>query len=96
MKSGSRTLFSSVIGVAASGLLVASAAQAGQFKTLNTANLASGGSVQAFSSPQNTNQAMEMEVFEWQTPSASGIYSCDILFNGTYILVSSLILPIRR
>jgi hypothetical protein len=83
MKFGSHGLFSCVMAVAASGLLAATGAQAGQFKTLNTENLAAGGSVQAYSSPQNTNQAMEMEVFEWLTPSIGGGYSCNILYNGT-------------
>ena len=83
MKLGSHGLFSSVMAIAASGLLAATGVQAGQFKTLNTGNLAVGGSVQAFSSPQNTNQAMEMEVFEWLTPSIGGSYSCNILNNET-------------
>jgi hypothetical protein len=83
MKFGSHSLSSSVMAIAASGLLAATGAQAGQFKTLNTENLAVGGSVQAYSSPQNTNQAMEMEVFEWPTPSIGGSYSCNILYNGT-------------
>jgi hypothetical protein len=71
------------MGIAASALLAATAAQAGQFKTLNTGDLAAGGSVQAYSSPQNTNQSMEMEVFEWPSAAAGGNYSCDILYNGT-------------
>ena len=83
MKSRFHGLFFSVMGVAASGLLAATAAQAGQFKTLNTGDLAAGGSVQAYSSPQNTDSAMEMEVFEWLTPAAGGAYSCNILYNGT-------------
>ena len=92
MKLGSHGLFSSVMAIAASGLLAATGVQAGQFKTLNTGNLAVGGSVQAFSSPQNTNQAMEMEVFEWLTPSIGGSYSCNILNNETgRILHMSLI-----
>lgn len=83
MKFGPHSLSSSVMAIAASGLLAATGAQAGQFKTLNTGNLAVGGSVQAYSSPQNTNDSMEMEVFEWLTPTIGGSYSCDILFNGT-------------
>ena len=92
MKSKFHGLFYSVMGVAASGLLAASVADAGQFKTLNTANLAAGGSVQAYSSPQDTNSAMEMEVFEWPTPAAGGAFSCNILYNGTgQVLNMSLI-----
>jgi hypothetical protein len=83
MRSEFHGLFSSVMGIAAAGLLAATAAQAGQFKTLNTASLAVGASVQAYSSPQNTNDSMEMEVFEWPTPAAGGTYSCDILLNET-------------
>jgi hypothetical protein len=75
-------LLPSIMGVAASALLAATAAHAGQFKTLNTGGLAAGGSVQAYSSPQNTNQSMEMEVFEWPS-TAGGSYSCNILYNGT-------------
>jgi len=73
------------MGVATSGLLAATAAQAGQFKTLNTETLAVGEAVQAYSSPQNMSQAMEMEVFEWLTPALDGLhaYSCNILDNGT-------------
>jgi hypothetical protein len=76
-------LLPSIMGVAASALLAATAAHAGQFKTLNTGGLAAGGSVQAYSSPQNTNQSMEMEVFEWPSTAAGGSYSCNILYNGT-------------
>ena len=83
MKVASHGLFSSVMGIAVSGLLAATGAQAGEFKTLNTGNLGVGGSVQAYSSPQNTNDAMEMEVFEWVTPTIGGSYSCDIAPNET-------------
>jgi hypothetical protein len=83
MRSRLHGLFPSIMAIAASGLLATTAAQAGQFKTLNTANLGAGGFVQAYSSPQNTNNAMEMEAFEWPSVAVGGSYSCNILYNGT-------------
>src|SRR4051794_14138664 len=66
-----------VIGATAASL-VAAGAQAGEFKTLNTQSLPVGGVIHAYSSPKNTSTAMEMEVYEWQTPSAGGTYTCGI------------------
>jgi hypothetical protein len=68
--------------IAGSVLLAVSAAQAGQFKTLNTAGVAAGGSLAGYSSPQNTNQAMELETYEFVTSSAGGTYYCQVLYNG--------------
>lgn len=70
----------------AAGVMVfgfAAPVNAGQFKTLNTQNLGVGGSVQATSSPKNSGQAMEMEVFEFGSAAAGGTYSCRILANAT-------------
>jgi len=82
MKSRLRGLFTSCMGIAASALLAVSTAQAGQFKTLNTAGIGAGGSLAGFSSPQNTNQSMEMETYEFLTSPAGGTYFCQILENG--------------
>jgi hypothetical protein len=83
MKSRFHGLFSSLIGMAAAGLLASNAAQAGQFKTLNTQSLAVGASVIAHSSPKNSGSAIEMEIFEWPSASTGGKYRCNILSNST-------------
>ena len=76
-------LLSSFAAIAAAGLLASTAAQAGQFKTLNTASLAAGSNLAGYSSPQNTNDSMEMETYEFVTSPSGGTYYCQILFNGT-------------
>ena len=82
MKFRSRGLFTSCMGIVGPVLLAVSAAQAGQFKTLNSGQLAAGGSVAGFSNPQETNKAMEMETYEFVTSSAGGTYYCQILYNA--------------
>lgn len=64
-------------------LLGTSAASAGQLKTLNTQVLGVNGQVTAYSSPKNTNSAMEMEVYEWQTAAVQVNWRCRILSNQT-------------
>ena len=64
-------------------LSFAASTDAGQFKTLNTEDLGVGGSVLATSSPKNTGNTMEMEVFEFRTAAEGGTYSCNILANVT-------------
>jgi|SoiMethySBSTD1v2_1073268.scaffolds.fasta_scaffold190103_3 hypothetical protein len=60
------------------------AALAGQYKTLNTETLNPGQELRVTSSPKNTGQAMEIEVYEWQTtPALSGTYRCNIRANNT-------------
>jgi hypothetical protein len=77
--------------VGAAAALGAAGAQAGEFKTLNTQSLPVGGVIHAYSSPKNTSSAMEMEVYEWQTP-AGGTYNCGIdLSNGVPPLHVNLI-----
>jgi hypothetical protein len=71
------------MGIAGSVLLAVSTAHAGQFKTLNTGSLAVGGFLGGYSSPQSTNNSMEMETYEFLTSSAGGNYYCQILYNGT-------------
>ena len=90
MKSRFHGLFSFVMGMAAAaGLLASNAAEAGQFKTLNTESLAVGASVIAHSSPKNSGTAIEMEIFEWRSASAGGSYRCNILSNkaGTTLTI---------
>lgn len=80
-------VLSAIIAVAASGLLAA--AQAGEFKTLNTSTLPAGGSVTAETTPKDpipltaSGGAIEMESFEFQTTPAGGNYFCEIVANGT-------------
>lgn len=80
-------VLSAVIAVAASGLLAA--AQAGEFKTLNTSTLPAGGSVTAETTPKDpipltaSGGAIEMESFEFQTTPAGGNYFCQIVANNT-------------
>ena len=83
MKSRFHGLFSSLMGMAAAGLLASNAAQAGQFKTLDTQSLAVGASIVAHSSPKNSGPAIEMEIFEWPSASTGGTYRCNILSNST-------------
>ena len=88
MRSGFNGLFSSVMGIAALGLVASTAAQAGEFKTLNTESLAAGAQLQAFSSPKNTGAAMEMEVFEFRSAPVSAKYKCKILRNNTWRILN--------
>ena len=64
-------------------LLVPIHASAGQFKTLNTQILGAGEQVSAFSSPKNTNIAMELETYEFQTTPSQVNWRCRILANET-------------
>jgi hypothetical protein len=87
MRYGFHGVLSAIIAVAASGLLAA--AQAGEFKTLNTNTLAAGGSVTAVTTPKDPipltafGGAIEMESFEFQTSPAGGSYHCQIVANNT-------------
>src|SRR5271166_2677579 len=90
MRCGSYGLFSTVMGIAASALLASAPTQAGQYKTLNTATLAAGGSIEDSSTPKNPlnssgvpGGAMEMETYEFQTGPAGGSYYCQIVSNAT-------------
>jgi hypothetical protein len=72
------------LAVLASAFLVcASSAIAGQFKTLNTANLAPGELLVVTSSPKNWNDTMELEMFEWLSADLGGTYRCSIRSNST-------------
>ena len=82
MKFRFRGLFTSCMGIAGSALFAVSTAQAGQFKTINTGGLGAGGSLAGYSSPQNTNNSMEMETYEFLTSPAGGGYYCQIAYNG--------------
>lgn len=64
-------------------LALADTAQAGQFKRLNASGLAVGGQIAALASPQNQGAAMEMDVYEFQTPTNGGSFRCRILTNTT-------------
>jgi hypothetical protein len=77
-----RSLVTSFFGVAAMGL-VSTASQAGQFKTLNTENLAAGTSLRVSSSLLNNGPAAEMEVYEFRSAATGGFYQCNIVQNGT-------------
>ena len=72
-------------GILAAALVMGGAAlaEAGQFKTLNTAGLGVGGQVTAYSSPKNSGSSMEMESYEWQTAAGGGTYRCRITSNAT-------------
>ena len=81
-----RTPNSTALASIAAGVMVfgfAAPIDAGQFKTLNTEGLGLGGSVLVTSSPKNTGQSMEMEVFEFRTAPVANVYSCRILANAT-------------
>jgi hypothetical protein len=75
------------LGAAVVGLLASTASQAGQLKTLDTQNLALGGSLKVHSSMQNTGQAAEMEVYEFRTATtgeeSARSYRCNIVQNNT-------------
>ncbi len=78
------TLLSSALALGASAaLLVPMHASAGQFKTLNTQTLGAGGQVTAYSSPKNTNSAMELETYEFQTTPSQVNWRCRIIANQT-------------
>jgi len=90
MKSGFHRRFSGLVGVAAAVLLAASAAQAGELKTLETATLAPGGSITARSTPKDPisptgapGSAISMEAFEFHTSPSGGSYFCEITSNAT-------------
>jgi hypothetical protein len=78
------TLLTSALALGACAMLLAPAtALAGQYKTLNTQTLGAGGQVTAYSSPKNTNTAMEMETYEFQTTAATASWRCRIITNQT-------------
>jgi hypothetical protein len=84
MTSRFNKLLSSVLTLGASAaLLVPMHASAGQFKTLNTQTLGAGGQVSAYSSPKNTNIAMELETYEFQTTPSQVNWRCRITANQT-------------
>ena len=76
-------LVSAFVLLGGAALLAPSQAEAGEFKTLNTAGLGVGGQVTAYSSPKNNGPAMEMEVFEWASSLSGGSYRCRITQNAT-------------
>lgn len=76
-----RSRFVCIMGLV--GISIAGPATAGQFKRLDASSLAVGGQIAALASPQNQGAAMEMDVFEFQTPAAGGSFRCRILSNTT-------------
>jgi hypothetical protein len=59
-------------------------AEAGQFKRLTGSNLLpNGGSIQVYASPLNTNTAMEMDVYEFQTTAVADSWRCFVNANNT-------------
>ena len=77
-----RCLFTS-LAAAAVGLLVSTSSEAGQYKTLNTENLFVNAILRVQSTPLNTGQAAEMEVYEWRSAATGGNYRCNIQANTT-------------
>jgi hypothetical protein len=78
-----KLLSSALILGASAALLVPMHASSGQFKTLNTQTLGAGGQVFTYSSPKNTNTAMELETYEFQTTSSQVNWRCRITANQT-------------
>jgi len=59
-------------------------AEAGQFKRLTGSNLRpNGGSIQVYASPLNTNTAMEIDVYEFQTTAVADAWRCFVNANNT-------------
>ena len=59
-------------------------AEAGQFKRLTGSNLRpNGGSIQVYASPLNTNTAMEIDVYEFQTTAVQDSWRCFVNANST-------------
>jgi len=71
--------FSSMI---AGSALLASAAMAGDFHRLVGVIADGGGANCTYTTPKNTSSAMEMAVFEFQTPAADS-YRCYVTSNTT-------------
>lgn len=64
-------------------VLLGADVMAGQYKTLNTATLSMNSQLTARSSPKNTANVMEMEVYEFQTNPNGGSFQCRITQNAT-------------
>ena len=59
-------------------------AEAGHFQKLTGSNLlVNGGSIQVYGSPLNTNSAMEIDIYEFQTTPVEDKWRCFVNVNNT-------------
>ena len=68
--------------IVAAGTTIGGSAIAGDFHRLVGGIADAGGTNCTWTTPKNTSTAMEMDVFEFQTPAADS-YRCSITSNGT-------------